>query len=920
MKNTFKKLICAALCVVMIAATAAVPVLAVDTHSHSEVKALPVVLLEDAGGETPADDGRCDHNWVNKSSAEGYNCQLGTCWIHYKECTKCGAQQQIAFREFDGMNLGQHQWVESTYRSDCPDNPTVEKRCSICHDTKITEGGHKWVKDGPEIPGTYCTDNASQKYRCSSCGATKTENNGSRGSHTFETVETEPTCTEPGYRLSRCKTCGYETNRTVYKNPLGHKWVNDSGDHTVGRTCSVCGLTTSGTSHTWSDWKSDETSHWVECTQCKTKSSLGSHVYVGGRCDICGKTKSGGSSCQHEWKITGRFGVLNHYEQCGLCGETRQISCREANKTKPRSYCTDPLYCQCGNKMQDGQKNHNFGTWICHDDTHEHKCLNIGCGYGTVEHHNIVIVGGVAKCSVCSFIDKTVSVPHSHSYGAWTAANGGCVKRCTDPTCGDVVVTAHTLSAADCAGNATCTRCGATVKTTANSANHVGGTEIRNARAAAVGVAGYTGDTWCLTCGKMVSQGTAIEALKSDHVHTYNVTKHDATGHWQECQCGDRKATARHTGGQATCATQAVCSVCGESYGELNASRHVGGTEILNARAAEVGVAGYTGDTHCLGCGALMTRGQEIPALAESHRHTYTLRFDSTAHWQECQCGDKKDIVEHTYENGFCSVCGDDEPVKVEAHVHTFSAGWDCDSVSHWHTCATCGSKADVVGHVFTDGRCGDCGMTYSRYEGLAHVEQDRKLAQEQLTSGDSVITKFGDVKNDWYTLDVQRVNNYGLMKGTGDGFGVNKTTSRIEIMTIIARINNVDGADGSDWTATQQAAEDWAVGNGIADAGSRTADVSREELVLMLWRNAGKATVGTDLSRFTDASALTGDSVEAMKWAVRENIITGRESSDGVLSIDPAASASRAEIAAILTRYIDATAGDTIDIAAIEK
>ena len=75
-----------------------------------------------------------------------------------------------------------------------------------------------------------------------------------------------------------------------------------------------------------------------------------------------------------------------------------------------------------------------------------------------------------------------------------------------------------------------------------------------------------------------------------------------------------------HTGGTATCTGKAICTVCGTAYGELDATNHAGGTEIKNAKDATCGTEGYTGDTHCMGCGELVTKGTTIQATGE---HTY---------------------------------------------------------------------------------------------------------------------------------------------------------------------------------------------------------------------------------------------------------------------------------------------------------
>ena len=581
MKKIFYRFLSAALCVMMVAAFAVTPVTAVEP-----------------------DEERCDHVWVEKSSAEAYNCQLGTCWAFYKECTKCGAQQQIAFREYDGLNLNQHQWVEKSYLSECPAHPTVEKRCTQCKFIIIETGTHNWVPDGELVLGKLCTDAATQAYKCADCGATKTERTGIRDSHTFVDVETTATCTEPGLRLKRCTKCGFETAQTIYQYPTGHKWVNgEDGDHTVGRVCSVCGTFSAGTEHIWSSWQSDSGDHWVECTQCGTKDKLGAHTYVDGKCTVCGKTKA---VCPHNWEVTGSYGVLNHNEKCTLCGETRLVTCA-ASRTQPRTYCTDPTYCVCGNKVKDGMPRHNFGTWICHDDSHEHRCLNSGCQYGAAESHSFVTLAGTMKCSVCNYVDKAHSVPHEHTFGAWTVGGSSCVSRCTDPTCAAIKTTAHVLGQADCAGNAVWKNCGATVKAAA-SRTHTGDTELRGVVAAEIGKEGYTGDTYCLTCGQITVKGQTIPALTPAHEHQY-VSAHDSASHWTECSCGDRHDVAEHT------YQNGACTVC----------------------------------------------GQKEPVSVAEHVHSFSAAFttDSSSHWHVCTgCGEVAEKEEHLFVDDRCVSCG----------------------------------------------------------------------------------------------------------------------------------------------------------------------------------------------------------------------------------------------------------------------
>lgn len=70
-----------------------------------------------------------------------------------------------------------------------------------------------------------------------------------------------------------------------------------------------------------------------------------------------------------------------------------------------------------------------------------------------------------------------------------------------------------------------------------------------------------------------------------------------------------------HSGGTATCISQAVCGVCGENYGETDAANHTGNTEVRDAKDATATEAGYTGDTYCKDCGEKLQSGSVIPVL-----------------------------------------------------------------------------------------------------------------------------------------------------------------------------------------------------------------------------------------------------------------------------------------------------------------
>ena len=175
----------------------------------------------------------------------------------------------------------------------------------------------------------------------------------------------------------------------------------------------------------------------------------------------------------------------------------------------------------------------------------------------------------------------------------------------------------------------------------------------------------------------------------------------------------------------------------------------------------------------------------------------------------------------------------------------------------------------------------------------------------------------FPDVARDaWYAEAVDYVSARGIMTGTGLGFEPELPASRATIAQILFRLDGAhpglitrrftDVAVG-DWYA---AAVSWLVENGVArgkggffGANDR---VTREELVVMLYNYAlfkgrGVSAQG-DLSRFTDADAVSDWALEAMGWAVGAGLAEGMD--DGRLA--PGGSATRAQIATIIMRFCE--------------
>lgn len=171
--------------------------------------------------------------------------------------------------------------------------------------------------------------------------------------------------------------------------------------------------------------------------------------------------------------------------------------------------------CTCG--VVFNKAAHSGGTATC---TQKAKCTVCGAEYGNVLGHDFTVRqydkdNHWMKCSRCDEIEN--KSPHTWGSGKVTTA----------PTCTKAGETTYT-----------CTVCGATK------------TEPIDA----------TGHSW-----------------KSDWTS-------DATHHWHECankNCdvtdnSGKNGYAEHTGGTATCTEKAVCTHCGQSYGETDPANHTG--------------------------------------------------------------------------------------------------------------------------------------------------------------------------------------------------------------------------------------------------------------------------------------------------------------------------------------------------------
>ena len=183
----------------------------------------------------------------------------------------------------------------------------------------------------------------------------------------------------------------------------------------------------------------------------------------------------------------------------------------------------------------------------------------------------------------------------------------------------------------------------------------------------------------------------------------------------------------------------------------------------------------------------------------------------------------------------------------------------------------------------------------------------------------DIVVNPFTDVsEKDWFYNDAMFVYKNGLMLGTSKTlFSPHGTVTRGMMATILWRMegslapkgeNSFTDVEAGRWYAD---AITWAAENGIfagysMDKFGPDDPITREQLTAIFYRYADykgyKLTVTGNLDKFEDADKITDYAKTVMQWAVGNGLIKGKSET----LLDPQGTATRAEIAAMLHRFVE--------------
>ena len=352
--------------------------------------------------------------------------------------------------------------------------------------------------------------------------------------------------------------------------------------------------------------------------------------------------------------------------------------------------------CSCGEKSEESP--HNFGEWelIYYDvntkyDVCERQCLT--CGYKQIdryrEHQHYYTddwsSGSTTHWKVCYYCKEVnQDTVANHTFGDWTETKPATTTEEGFEYTQEETIPVHTHDVHDKAWKYDDTNhwqecsCGEKL----NVANHAYG-EWRVTKPATETEEGSKARD-CTVCDYV--QTETIPMLK--HEHSYGDWQKDKTQHWKECRCGKKTEVGNHTFDDWTITKEPTTTETGSRERTCSICKYTQ-TETLPVHTHDV--------------------------------HDEAWKYDETQHWQECSCGEKLNVANHTYgdwkvtkeatetEAGSrerdCTVC---EYVQVEiipeiGHEHGIhDETWKYDKTQHWQECS-CGEKLNVANHTYGD-------------------------------------------------------------------------------------------------------------------------------------------------------------------------------------------------------------------------
>lgn len=196
-------------------------------------------ICEDCGaeyGEMTA------HAFTAKTASDKYLKSAATCTakaVYYTSCAECGLSSKGTDSEavFEYGNFGHKftQWKGTD--ANCTENGYKERHCTECgykQTQTIKAKGHQFG-EWKVIKKAGCLTDGEQTAECTVCNHKETKVIAATG-HKYDTSTVDPTYSEKGYTLYKCRLCGssYKSNFTdILEMPAAEGFKKDSATDTT---------------------------------------------------------------------------------------------------------------------------------------------------------------------------------------------------------------------------------------------------------------------------------------------------------------------------------------------------------------------------------------------------------------------------------------------------------------------------------------------------------------------------------------------------------------------------------------------------------------------------------------------------------------------------------------------------------------
>ncbi len=468
-----------------------------------------------------------------------------------------------------------------------------------CGGTKFE--AHVWPDEPYQSVGGSCIKQATDYFRCT-CGATKTEPGDYVDKHNnTELRDYDPgNCTTPGYSGDTwCTDCGKMIKQGSVTDELGHSFTNYKYNNDA--SCGVDGTETASCERGCGE------THTRTATGTALSHSFTTYTYNDdARCDVDGtETASCDHGCGEKDTRTATGTALTHKFDGAFVSNNNGTHVQK---------CTQPECTVTGNEQ-------NCSTWVASDvaegAAHKHYCAD--CNYEveaaasdwsawTSTNAGGTVAGEQSRtCNLCGKVETTSCNYESADTNATCTQNAYTTYTCTDCGHGYTVIHEDTATGHDYTSG--------TYKYNADTDKHQ---QLCKNGCGTYGV-GEAADAWeacawtyantasgthkaTCACGNSEEQecsgGNATCTAKAvcqycntaygelaDHSFNGAPVQLEGDFHAFLCEnCGDKtgiqgigttvNGKQACSGGTATCSAKAVCTACGDTYGEINPNNH----------------------------------------------------------------------------------------------------------------------------------------------------------------------------------------------------------------------------------------------------------------------------------------------------------------------------------------------------------